>query len=191
MRHLRYAACLLASSVFAQDPVEVASKYYKRVFNNDRVRVLRTTPGNTAPHQHPDSVVIDPTNGSSTFVPAVTHTDDGNASRFIVELKTGRLRSVHGRWYPLDPKFFSVDLDNDQVRVARVKVPGDGSTPIQTQLARLIIFLTRGRVTFRSPETGRRPEKGSPGEMLWFEAGPQQIDNEDNDPVSMVILELK
>ena len=75
--------------------------------------------------------------------------------------------------------------------MARVKVPGDASTPMQTQLARLVLFLTRGRVTFRSPETGRHPEKGSPGELLWFEAGPQQIDNEDNDPVSMVILELK
>lgn len=181
---------LAACSALAQDPVEVAPKYYKRVFENQRIRALRSTAGGAVGHHHPDSVVIDPATGAAAFQPAVTHTEDSSAPRLIIELKPGRPRSLHGRWYPLDPKFFSIGLDNDQVRVTRVRIPEDSSTPQQNYLARLVIFLSPGRVVFRSPETGRRGERGSSGDLVWFEAGPQRIDNED-DPVEIAIVELK
>ena len=50
----------LAGRASAQDPVKVAPKQYKAIFNNDRVRVLEVTikPGEKSPmHSHPDYLV--------------------------------------------------------------------------------------------------------------------------------------
>ena len=50
----------LAGPAAAQDPVKVAPKQYKAIFNNDRVRVVEATikPGEKSPmHSHPDYLV--------------------------------------------------------------------------------------------------------------------------------------
>ena len=188
---MRYVVLLAAWSAFAQDPLQVASKHHKKLFENDRVRVLRSQPGAAAGHHHPDSVILDPATGAASFMPAVQHAEDGTSARLIVELKPTRPRSAHGRWYELDPKLYSIVLVNDLVRVAHLKIPPGGETTMQNYLARLMMFLTPGRVVFRSPNTGRSGDRPSAGDIDWAEAGPQQIENEGDDPLQIVIVELK
>jgi quercetin dioxygenase-like cupin family protein len=52
---------LIPQRVSAQDPVQVDSKHYKVVFENDQVRVLRITYGpheKSVMHDHPNAVAI-------------------------------------------------------------------------------------------------------------------------------------
>jgi quercetin dioxygenase-like cupin family protein len=87
---------ILSTSVYAQDPIKVASNVYKKVLlENDQVRVLQIefAPGETAAwHQHPNHViyalsdgkleitdkgkpanVLDIKAGDAMYLPAVTH----------------------------------------------------------------------------------------------------------------------
>lgn len=87
---------ILSTSVYAQDPIKVASNVYKKVLlENDQVRVLQIefAPGETAVwHQHPNHViyalsdgkleitdkgkpanVLDIKAGDTMYLPAVTH----------------------------------------------------------------------------------------------------------------------
>ena len=64
---------LLALPAMAQDPTEVDSKYYKVVFENDQVRVLRITYGPHymgVMHEHPASLVVWLTDGDGIITSA-------------------------------------------------------------------------------------------------------------------------
>ncbi len=73
MRRILFLAvllCLAAGPVLAQDPVKVDAKHFKVEFENDQVRVLRfkAAPHDKSPmHEHPNSVVISLTGGTTTF----------------------------------------------------------------------------------------------------------------------------
>ena len=77
---------VLSSSVYAQDPVKVASNVYKKILlDNDKVRVMQVefAPGETAAwHQHPNHVVYALTDGKLEI------TDEGKQAK-TVEIKTG------------------------------------------------------------------------------------------------------
>lgn len=77
-RLLVLVACLAlpAWPVSAQDPVEVDSKHYKTVLENDQVRVLRVTYGpgeKSVMHEHPAGVAIFMVNQKVRF-----HLPDGS-----------------------------------------------------------------------------------------------------------------
>ncbi len=58
---LASVVCLAASTLLAQDPVNVDAKHYKVEFENADVRVLRITYGpheKSVMHQHPDAVAV-------------------------------------------------------------------------------------------------------------------------------------
>lgn len=107
------AALVAVQPIFGQDPVQVAPKNYKVVFENERVRVLsfHASPGaKWKLHSHPDQVVVsldqykvrnvvpgaEPTvrqtkRGDVKFIPATSHTGenigDTDMECIIVELK--------------------------------------------------------------------------------------------------------
>ena len=61
---------LLATPVLAQDPVKVDGKHFKVVFENDQVRVLRSSVGpreKSPMHEHPATVVISLGDGKGKF----------------------------------------------------------------------------------------------------------------------------
>ncbi len=81
--------CLAVATAKAQDPVKVAPKNFKVVFENDQVRVLRSTVGpheKLAMHEHPASVVVSLT--------------DGNGRSTLADNKTrdSRTKAGDGRW---------------------------------------------------------------------------------------------
>ena len=71
--------CLAVATAKAQDPVKVAPKNFKVVFENDQVRVLRSTAGpheKIAMHEHPATVVVWLTDGNGRFTLAGNKTRD-------------------------------------------------------------------------------------------------------------------
>lgn len=61
---------LIPQRVSAQDPVQVDSKHYKVVFENDQVRVLRITYGpheKSVMHAHPNAVAVYLTDQNAKF----------------------------------------------------------------------------------------------------------------------------
>jgi beta-alanine degradation protein BauB len=76
----------LSTSLYAQDPVKVASNVYKKVLlDNEQVRVLQVefAPGDIAPwHQHPNHVIYALTNGKLEI------TDKGKPAN-VLEIKAG------------------------------------------------------------------------------------------------------
>ncbi len=83
MRRILFLAvllCLAAGPVLAQDPVKVDAKHWKVEFENDQVRVLRfkAAPHEKSPmHEHPNTVIIALTGGTTTFT-----APDGKTSKF-------------------------------------------------------------------------------------------------------------
>ena len=66
-------ALFLTPAIFAQDPIVVAPGKYKKLFENDRVRVLEVNlkPGETiAAHSHPAHVAYAATAGQLTITDA-------------------------------------------------------------------------------------------------------------------------
>ena len=62
--------CLAVATAKAQDPVKVAPKNFKVLFENDQVRVLRSTVGaheKFAMHEHPATVIISLADGHGRF----------------------------------------------------------------------------------------------------------------------------
>jgi len=62
--------CLAAGPALAQDPVKVDAKHWKVEFENDQVRVCRFKAGpheKSPMHEHPNTVIISLTGGTTTF----------------------------------------------------------------------------------------------------------------------------
>ena len=76
---------LTIGSASAQDPIKVGPNIYKKLFENDRVRMLEVTfaPGDSiAFHSHPDHAVYTVTGGTLRVA-----TSDGKS--MVAELKAG------------------------------------------------------------------------------------------------------
>lgn len=80
------SAMFLTVPVFAADPLEAAPEIYKKLFENDQVRVLELTalPGDKIPeHSHPDHFVYAMSDGTLEI------TKDGVPQ--VVEAKKGQV----------------------------------------------------------------------------------------------------
>jgi quercetin dioxygenase-like cupin family protein len=76
---------LTFGTAIAQDPIKVGPNIYKKIFENDRVRMLEVTfaPGDSiAMHSHPDHAVYTVTGGTLRVT-----TSDGKTQ--VAELKAG------------------------------------------------------------------------------------------------------
>src|SRR5579863_637185 len=143
------AFALAAAAAFAQDVVKLAPAQVKVVFENDRVRVLHfTEPGHTKlpMHSHPAYVAVGFTAdhekytfpdgkssdertkaGEATYSKNMTHASDNLSDTVsetvMVELKKPGATAAKTALDPvkLDPKHYSVVLENDEVRILRAK----------------------------------------------------------------------
>jgi quercetin dioxygenase-like cupin family protein len=77
--------CVLAGTATAQDPLTVGPKIYKKLLENDRVRMMEVNfaPGDSiGMHQHPDHAIYAVTGGTLRVT-----TSDGNTQ--VAEIKAG------------------------------------------------------------------------------------------------------
>jgi len=78
----------------------------------------------------------------------------------------------------LDAKYFKVELENDQVRVLRLKLGAHQATTIKRERNTVAVFLT---------DQGANKA----GDAVWETPGTAKIENIGDKPIEMILVELK
>jgi hypothetical protein len=68
----------------------------------------------------------------------------------------------------LDTKHYKVELENDRVRVVRVRYAGREKSVMHQHPPGVGIFLTEANFKFSYPDGRTENIQGKPGEYLWF-----------------------
>jgi len=214
------AVALTAIAAFAQDVVQLAPDQVKVVFENDRVRVLRFNEpphSKLAMHSHPAYVAVGFTNGYSrytfpdgktseqrtkagevTYSKPVTHASEemaGTTSEAImVELKeTGAGTPANVTLDPvkLDPKHYTVVIDNDQVRVLRARYGPHEKSVMHEHPASVAVYMTDGHTKFTLADGTSQNVDGKAEDATWADAGKHLPENVGDQPFEAVVIELK
>jgi uncharacterized RmlC-like cupin family protein/type 1 glutamine amidotransferase len=189
---------------------------------NDQVRVLDVTSPphrKSALHEHAQNrVMIYLTAGTNrleyeggrvenlTFQPGDAlwspaggrHTSDnpgGQPFRVVeVELKNGGAPFEPGPFDPVRvaPQWYRVTLDNPQVRVLRVAIPGNAKVPLHEHARnRVVVYLSDAwvRVTRETGETSE--SRVAAGEVRWAGTAKHAEENLAAIPLDVVVVELK
>lgn len=91
----------------------------------------------------------------------------------------------------VDPQHYQVELENDHVRVLRIRYgPGEKSV-MHDHPASVIVYLSGQRARFTLPD-GTTPERGGEaGEVAWAEAETHLPENLGEEPLEVILVELK
>src|SRR4030095_6527378 len=211
---------LAVPTALAQDPVKVYANHYKVMFENDHVRVLRihyNPKEKPAMHEHPASVVVFLNDSKAKFtLPDGSTTTDGGGKaghvRFsaagkqlpehigttpveavLVELKG---KSGMGPAVTLDPvkvdaARHKVELENDKVRVLRIKIKAGDTTKQHDHPNAVAIFLTDVKTKFTRGDGTTREAENKRGEAIWAAPEKHTVNNVASRPAEIVLVELK
>ncbi len=139
----------------------------------------------------PKQVKWSPSNG--THAPEVTGDDSFNIVE--VELKTaGTGKAIPAAMDPLkiDHKHYTLEFENDQVRVSRVKIGAHESTPLHRHSTnRVSVYLTDQtfRVTGEDGKVDTVHHKA--GEAAWGAPLTHKEENTSDQPFEAILVELK
>lgn len=202
------------------DPTVIDADHYSVEFENDQVRVLRVNYGpgeQSVMHTHPDHVGVflsdqtwtmelgDGTTqeisvaaGEHVFAPAGSHlprnAGDEAAEVVVVELKDG-ISEAAGEAGPdsivVDADHYSAELENERVRVLRITyAPGEESV-MHYHPDGVAVYMTDQQVVFQSPDGTSQEVTARAGDHVFAPAGPHQPKNIGEEPLELVLIELK
>jgi len=209
-----------AQTAVAQDPVKVDSKHYKVEVENAWVRVLRINYGpkeKSVMHKHPAGVAVYLTDqnakfnlpggkseersgqaGGAIWTPAETHLPENIGDKplgvILVELKARPAAAKSAAAEdPLktDPQVYKVEVENDRVRVLRVKVGPDQKTTMHAHPANVVIFMTDARIKFSFPDGKTQEAQVKAGQVQWGDAVKHAGENLGDKPAEVIVVELK
>jgi quercetin dioxygenase-like cupin family protein len=209
-----------AQTVVAQDPVKVDSKHYKVEVENGWVRALRINYGpkeKSVMHKHPAGVVVYLNDtkvkfnlpggksqeqsgkaGEAQWIPAGTHLpenlSDTPIEAILVELKARPAAAkTAAAEDPLktNPQIYKVEVENDRVRVLRVKVGPHEKTTMHAHPANVVVFLTDARIKFTFPDGKTQEAQVKAGQVQWDNAVKHAGENLGDQPVEVIVVELK
>ena len=90
-----------------------------------------------------------------------------------------------------DPKHYTVEFENDKVRIIRIKYgPGEKSV-MHTHGPNVAVFLTTNAVRFTSPNGTSVDVTSEAGGTQWADAEEHLPENLSDDPLEVVLVELK
>jgi oxalate decarboxylase/phosphoglucose isomerase-like protein (cupin superfamily) len=141
-------------------------------------------------HWKPGQVVWSPADGM--HAPEVTGDEPFN----IVEvelLKPGAGVAAGDKdALKLDKKHYKVELDNDQVRVLRLKLAPKESTPmIERTRKSVAIAMSESEAKMTDGTGNSQAMKQKPGDSVWLTPGASKLENTGTQPLEMVLVELK
>jgi quercetin dioxygenase-like cupin family protein len=91
----------------------------------------------------------------------------------------------------VDSDHYSVVFENEKVRVIRITYgPGEESV-MHYHPAGVAVFLTDHHVKFTMPDGETAEVKAKTGEAAWTEAGPHLPENMGDDPLELILVEMK
>lgn len=90
-----------------------------------------------------------------------------------------------------DPERYTVEFENDKVRVIRVKYgPGEKSV-MHTHGPNVAVFLTSNRTAFHFPDGTSVDASTEAGGTRWADAGEHLPENLSDEPLEVILVELK
>jgi quercetin dioxygenase-like cupin family protein len=90
-----------------------------------------------------------------------------------------------------DPKHYTVEFENDRVRVIRIKYgPGEKSV-MHTHGPNVAVFLSDSTVRMRLPDGTSMDVEAKTGGTQWADAEEHLPENLDDEPMEVVLVELK
>ena len=210
---------LAAPMALAQDPVKVDANHYKVMFENDQVRVLRihyNPKEKSVMHEHPASVVVFLSDSKTRFTlpdgSATTEAGKAGQVRFseagkhlpedigatpveavLVELKgkSGMGSAVALDPVKVDPTRHKVEVENDKVRVLRIKIKAGDTTKQHEHPNAVAIFLTDVKTRFTRGDGTTREGTNKRGEAIWAAGEKHTVKNVAGRPAEIILVELK
>ena len=91
----------------------------------------------------------------------------------------------------VDTRHYKVEIDNDQVRVLRIRVGPHEKTPLHEHPARVVVFLTDHHVKTTSPDGKTEEHHGKAGMTMWSPAVKHAGENMSDQPFEVLEIELK
>ena len=115
-----------------------------------------------------------------------------NVDEIRVELKApAKSRSMQRDAVRVDPMRYKVVLENDRVRVVRLRFEGREAGLMVTHPPRVLATLTDVQVKLLFAD-GRRDERGAPaGVAAWLDEETLQTENARDEPLEVVLVEPK
>jgi len=91
----------------------------------------------------------------------------------------------------VDAKHYKVMLDNDQVRVLKIRYGAKEKSVMHEHPASVVVFLTNSKVKFTLPDGSKVDGGGKPGEAQFADAGKHMPQNVGSAAMEGVLVELK
>jgi quercetin dioxygenase-like cupin family protein len=203
----------------APDPLEVGPTIYKKVFEDDNVRVLEVAfkPGDKiALHRHPDHVAyvtsagklkigvaggspqeMDLKVGQAVFIPAQEHSAE-NSGTTDVKAAVVELKKASGTAAPkgadpvtVGPTIYKKVFENDRVRVLEVTFKPGAKIAAHAHPDHVAYVLTAGKLHI-APEKGNAMDADlQPGQAMFLPAQTHAANNASKSEIKAVVFELK
>jgi len=90
-----------------------------------------------------------------------------------------------------DPKHYTVEAEDERVRVLRVRYGADEKSVPHTHPSVVAIFLTDGHVRFNDQGGGPEEAQAKAGEVVVMPATTHQPENLGGQPFEVILVELK
>ncbi|HEY3347702.1 MAG TPA: hypothetical protein VGK71_08780 [Nitrospirota bacterium] len=90
-----------------------------------------------------------------------------------------------------DPKHYTVELENDRVRVIRVRLGPREKSPMHSHGDGVAVFLTNQRARFTFPDGHSEEMTANAGEAKWMPAFTHEPENLTDEPFELMLIEIK
>lgn len=91
----------------------------------------------------------------------------------------------------VDPKHYTVEFENSQVRVLRIKYGPHEKSIMHRHPNAVAVFLTDGNTTFTLPKGDPQVTSNKAGETRWTPGGLHLPENTGEQPFEVILVELK
>jgi len=91
----------------------------------------------------------------------------------------------------VDPKHYNIELENERVRVLRVKYGAHEKSVMHSHPACFAIFLTASRARFTFPDGKSEERSWNAGDTLSMPTETHLPENLDDKPLEVVLIEFK
>ena len=91
----------------------------------------------------------------------------------------------------VDSKHYTVVLENDQVRVLRIKYGAHDKSVMHGHPNGVAVFLTDAHFKFTLPDGKKEEPKSKAGEIMWLEGGDHLPENLSDKAFEAILVELK
>lgn len=91
----------------------------------------------------------------------------------------------------VDPKHYKVEVENDRVRVLRIKYGAREKSPMHHHPDGVLVYLSDSLAKFTFPNGETAEIRGQAGETIWLEGGSHEPENLGGTPFEVILVELK